>query len=378
MSTISREQLAGILYQAGFRGEQIADMVAIAGRESGYKPDAHRTDQPKSKLSGDLGLFQINYVNWDLVRNALGLTSKEQLFDPLINARAAKVLYDASGYQPWTAGPGGWTAGGDPFYGTNRTEARAAVSRWEANPTQYSYGGITQPATVTETATRGEPIKLEDAKLGKEVKRTNTIEDYRAPERDPAQQAALTTLLQGFGVEYPNAPRATPQLLTFLRGLGMNYDEADARFDEQRAEVERRSADRAGDLALSDSRRRRSLGIDAQRRGALVSGATNSAFARQAEDYGRARADLARGTADSIAALGRDRDAIQSGLRTAAMERTIGVEEQQATYDATKQAEVEALRYAQEEADLAYQRQREAERERAQRQIDLYNQAGVR
>lgn len=377
MATISREQLAGILYEAGFRGEQIADMVAIAGRESSYTPDAHRTDQPKSKLSGDLGLFQINYVNWPLVSRELGLTDKSQLFDPLINARAAKVLYDASGYQPWTAGPGGWTAGGDPFYGTNRTAARAAVSRWEANPTQYSYGGI-KPATVTETATRGGPIKLEDAKLGKEVKRTNTIEDYAPPERDPAQQAALTTLLQGFGVEYPNAPRATPSLLTFLRGLGMNYDEADARFDEMRAEVQRRSADRAGDLALSDSRRRRSLGIDAQRRGALVSGATNSAFARQAEDYGRAQADLERGTADSIAALGRDRDTVQSGLRTAAMERAIGVEEQQATYDATKQAEVEALRYAQEESDLAYQRTREAERERAQRQIDLYNQAGVR
>jgi hypothetical protein len=124
---LSAEQVAQICYQAGFRGADLVAMVAIAKRESSYNPSAHRTDQDPSALSGDMGLFQINYVNWNTVSSALGLTDKRQLFDPLINAKAAKVLFDRSGLAPWTAGAGGWTAGGDPFYGTNRSAAEAAV-----------------------------------------------------------------------------------------------------------------------------------------------------------------------------------------------------------------------------------------------------------
>lgn len=151
MAALSGEQVAQLLYQAGFRGDDLTKMLAIAKRESGWQPDAHRTDRPKELLSGDMGLFQINYTNWNLVSSALGLTSKSQLFDPLTNALAAKVLYDRSGLSPWSMGPGGWTAGGDPMYGTNYNEAQRIVQQATAS------GAITQtygagPGGSTQTS----------------------------------------------------------------------------------------------------------------------------------------------------------------------------------------------------------------------------------
>lgn len=128
---ISRESLAQILFQVGFRGEDLVNMLAIAGRESGYRADAHRTNTDPSKLSGDRGLFQINYVNDKALMDAGIIRSASDLFDPVVNARAAKFLFDRDGYNPWTAGPGGWTAGGNAMYGTNVNEARAAVQRAE-------------------------------------------------------------------------------------------------------------------------------------------------------------------------------------------------------------------------------------------------------
>lgn len=125
---LSGEQVAQIAYEAGFRGADLVNMVAIAKRESGWTPEAHRTDRDPSALSGDMGLFQINYSNWGVVSSALGLTSKQQLFDPLVNAKAAKVLFDRQGLAPWTMGSNGWAAGGDPFKGTNRGEAQQVVS----------------------------------------------------------------------------------------------------------------------------------------------------------------------------------------------------------------------------------------------------------
>jgi hypothetical protein len=127
---LSGAQVAQAAYQAGWRGQALADIVSISYRESRWDPGAHRTDQPKSKLSGDMGLTQINYINWPLVSKTLGLTSRDQLFDPVTNFKAAKVLYDANGgsfNQGWGAGPGGWRQGGDPFYGVDRNRGNQAV-----------------------------------------------------------------------------------------------------------------------------------------------------------------------------------------------------------------------------------------------------------
>ncbi len=128
--TLQREAVAQLLYGAGFRGEDLVSMVAIAGRESGYEPTAHRTNRDPSQMVGDFGLFQINYINdTPALREAIGMTDRAQLLDPEMNARAAHYLYERGGLQPWTAAEGGWTADGDPLFGTDVDAARAAVER---------------------------------------------------------------------------------------------------------------------------------------------------------------------------------------------------------------------------------------------------------
>jgi Lysozyme like domain/Bacterial TSP3 repeat/NlpC/P60 family len=134
------EQVAQLLYGVGFRGNDLVSMVAIAGRESGYRPDAHRTNVDPAKMVGDFGLFQINYVNdTPAFRQAVGMSDRSQLLDPEVNARAAFYLYQRAGLKPWTAGPGGWHADGNPAYGTDVAAAQAAVDRAEAS------GLIAQP-----------------------------------------------------------------------------------------------------------------------------------------------------------------------------------------------------------------------------------------
>ena len=117
---------AAALYAAGFRDlDAIKNLTIIAGRESTWKPGAHRTDtNPPVWTSGDRGLFQINAGEpagvADEKYRSLGLiNSAHDLRDPVINARVAGYLSNGgSNLAPWGMGPGGWVAGGDPFYGT--------------------------------------------------------------------------------------------------------------------------------------------------------------------------------------------------------------------------------------------------------------------
>lgn len=168
---LTGEQVAQIAYQAGFRGEDLVNMVAIVGRESRFDPAARRTDNPGgvSAGTGDFGLAQINYSNWPKVKQALGLTHIDQLLDPLTNLRAAKLLHSGSGFAPWAAGSGGFTAGGDPLHGTNVTAARGYVqAASEAGKLGEDWtggggpvGGVTRSGTVETT-----PITLpSDAKV---------------------------------------------------------------------------------------------------------------------------------------------------------------------------------------------------------------------
>ena len=131
---MTREEVAQLLYETGFRGDDLVSMVAIAGRESSYEPTAHRTNRDPAQMVGDFGLFQINYVNdTPAFRAAIGMADRAQLLDPEMNARAAFYLYERSGLKPWTAGEGGWRADGDPLYGTDVAAARAAVDNAAAS-----------------------------------------------------------------------------------------------------------------------------------------------------------------------------------------------------------------------------------------------------
>lgn len=395
-ASLSREQVADALTQAGFTGQDLIHMVAIAGRESGYQPTAHRSDQPKGKLSGDLGLWQINYTNWPIIRDTLGLTSKDQLFDPVTNARAAKVLFDRSGLSPWAAGPGGFDAAGDPLYKTNVGAAQTAVQNYQANPQQYSVSnglqgssnggasnnnGAAQNSEGYETnggggeTNGGGGAGSNQAVMSEDVLRTNTVADYAPPKVDPAQQNALTSLLEGFGIEYPDAPRATPQLLAFLRGLGMERESISDQFDLARETLDETSNKARSDLQVSDQRRRASIGNDAARRGALVSGATNTTYGRQAENYANTSMNISNAYARGMSTAETQRETDTNKLNQQALESVLNEDTRQQTEDARNQSTVDAIRAAQEEADLAWARQRAAEKARNDATVGRYNGA---
>lgn len=128
---LTPEQVASVLYVAGFRGDDLVHLVAIGKRESGYRPAAHRSDRPKGEVMGDRGLFQINYIHDANLKAAGIITQPSDLFDPLVNARAARFLFERSGLFPWNMTAGGWQAHGVPFHGTNVERAREAVQRAE-------------------------------------------------------------------------------------------------------------------------------------------------------------------------------------------------------------------------------------------------------
>jgi hypothetical protein len=122
---LTREQTAQLAYQAGFRGTDLVNMVAIAGRESQYIANAHRTDSTESSNIGDRGLWQINSV-WDAKLIAAGIIKdKTDLYDPAVNAQAAMFVFKNQGIQAWAPATG--AGAGNPLYGTNVAAAQQAV-----------------------------------------------------------------------------------------------------------------------------------------------------------------------------------------------------------------------------------------------------------
>ena len=93
--TLSGAEVAKLFYSAGFRGKDLVKAVAIAGRESSFRTNAHN---PNSSTGDDsYGLMQINMIGalGPDRRRRLNLKSNEELFDPAVNARAAYWLYQA-------------------------------------------------------------------------------------------------------------------------------------------------------------------------------------------------------------------------------------------------------------------------------------------
>lgn len=123
---LSRVQLAQLLHQVGFRGDDLAAMVAIAMRESGGRADAYNGN----RATGDdsYGLLQINMLgdNGPWIRQRFGLASNEQLFDPLTSATVAFGLaYMVEGKPLFPWGP---YRGDSPTFNTDLPAAQAAVA----------------------------------------------------------------------------------------------------------------------------------------------------------------------------------------------------------------------------------------------------------
>ncbi len=85
---------------AGFKDAATASAIAMA--ESGGNPRAHNGNAGTGDDS--YGLWQINMLGsmGPSRRKSFGITSNEQLYNPMTNAKAAKKIYDGQGWNAWS------------------------------------------------------------------------------------------------------------------------------------------------------------------------------------------------------------------------------------------------------------------------------------
>ena len=127
---MTREQVAQAAYQAGWRGDDLTKIVAIAYRESSGHFGVY-VDRPstgdwsyglvglnvgKPDASGQGAIWKSFYSKLDFLK------SPDDLRDPVKNLMAAKALHDQSGWRPW--GP---YKGVSETTGTDVNAAKAAV-----------------------------------------------------------------------------------------------------------------------------------------------------------------------------------------------------------------------------------------------------------
>jgi Lysozyme like domain len=140
---LNREQIAQVAYNAGFRGQDLVNMVGIAMRESGGHAGLY-VNRPRT---GDwsYGLWGLNIGKnrsyWPSFQK-WGITDPSELRTPEGNARAAYAMFKERGLYPW----GGYK-GKSGTYSTDLKAAAAAVKSAAAKgmlgkSTSYgSYGG---------------------------------------------------------------------------------------------------------------------------------------------------------------------------------------------------------------------------------------------
>ena len=109
---LTKEQINKLLINAGFTQEQAKIMTAIAMAESANRSNAFYSGT-KDAPEESYGLFQINMYNYKDMelgndrRPKLGIDNNEALYDPILNAIAAKLVFDetqkqkGNGYLAW-------------------------------------------------------------------------------------------------------------------------------------------------------------------------------------------------------------------------------------------------------------------------------------
>lgn len=160
-----------LLRQAGATAQEATILTAIAAGESGWRADAHNPKPPDNSY----GLFQINMLNTPgkpMGTNRLkqwGLTSNEQLFDPLTNAKAAVSILRGQGLTAWSVYTNDSYKNYLPAAQTAATTAEPNYAQIAAAaPTTTNADGtttMTAQATTAATPFFGEPGAVASAKL---------------------------------------------------------------------------------------------------------------------------------------------------------------------------------------------------------------------
>lgn len=85
----------------GLGGDELVAAGALAGRESNWVPTAYNGNRSTGDKS--YGLWQINMIDsmGPSRRASIGISNNEELFDPVINAKGMKMLYDDKPSNPF-------------------------------------------------------------------------------------------------------------------------------------------------------------------------------------------------------------------------------------------------------------------------------------
>ena len=136
-TVVGADAAARAAYAAGFRGSDLASIVAIAGRESGWSSDAMNPN------TSDTGMWQINFSAHKSWLKNIGVTKRDQLKNLSKNAEAAAYLFKSDGWKPWRAsassdylgGQPGWDPDGNHLWKTDdfMSQAQAAASSVDAS-----------------------------------------------------------------------------------------------------------------------------------------------------------------------------------------------------------------------------------------------------
>lgn len=95
-------QLKALALAAGFNDRDASIMAAIAMAESGGRSAAHNNNPRTGDNS--YGLWQVNMLGrmGPERRRAFGIGSNEALFDPAVNASAARKVFESQGFGAWS------------------------------------------------------------------------------------------------------------------------------------------------------------------------------------------------------------------------------------------------------------------------------------
>lgn len=118
---LTDKELADLLSQVGFKGKSLKVAWAIAKKESNGRPLAHNDNVGTGDNS--YGIFQINMLGYlgESRRDKFGLKKNSELFDPVVNAKAAFYMSaKGTNFGAWGWGPEAYD--GDP--------AEPKISQW--------------------------------------------------------------------------------------------------------------------------------------------------------------------------------------------------------------------------------------------------------
>jgi len=140
--TLSTDQLVALAKQVGFNQQNAVIAAAVAKAESGGGSGKLNNTPSTGDLS--YGLWQINMIDrlGPERLKQFGISSYQQLYDPLTNARAAFIMSGGSNFSPWSVYKSG-------KYKSFLPEAQKAAGVSPAQFTSAQQGNI--PGSITPT-----------------------------------------------------------------------------------------------------------------------------------------------------------------------------------------------------------------------------------